>query len=112
LFCRASCEQTLIQRLTILVLQHGDKARVTRFRSRRFRGNVIHSRLRRDKSDRPWLNTPPLDREILLGHKSDHVTTHYSAAGTDPSLGEGVRARGSQKSRYPSSIRTIGAEPP
>jgi hypothetical protein len=38
------------------------------------------------------------DRKILLDHKSDHVTTHYSAPEIG-SFGEGVRAEVPQKSR-------------
>lgn len=43
------------------------------------------------------------DRKLLLGHKSNHVTTHYSARAGCPDQGirDGLRPRVPQKSRNP-----------
>ena len=77
----------------------------------------LSARLWRDETDRPWLITAPLiqmqrgigfeDRQVLLGHKSRHVTTHYSA----PEIGsliagsEEVCALQSRKSPALSAVR-------
>jgi hypothetical protein len=45
---------------------------------------------------------PPLSRKLLLGHKADHITTHYSApeigALIEAGIGDGLCAAVTRKS--------------